>query len=225
MLVIAAHPDDELLGCAGTVAKLINESGYVGRSVILSRGMLSRGREFEGHIEKLKEDSKKANEVIGINEIAFYDFPDNAFDSVPLLEIVKVVEKEIFEYKPNIVFTHYGNDLNIDHRRTFEAVLTACRPQPSFFNSDIYSFFVPSSTDWIDGDILRDFSPNVFVDIEDYIDLKIKALSYYETEMRDYPHSRSLEAVKIFSMYWGNRVGKKYVEPLRLVRKVIFRFS
>jgi LmbE family N-acetylglucosaminyl deacetylase len=98
--------------------------------------------------------------------------------------------------------------------------MTACRPQPGFFNPEIYSFFITSSTDWIDGNVFSNFNPNVFVDIQDTIDQKIKALSEYKTEIREYPHSRSIQSLKIFSQYWGNRMGKEYVEPFQLVRKI-----
>jgi len=220
ILVIAAHPDDEILGCGGTIARYIAE-GWSAQSIILGQGMLSRGKEHIKFLNILRDSARKANSFLGIENIKFYDFPDNAFDSVSLLKIVKIVEHEIFEYKPDIVFTHHGSDLNIDHRRTFEAVVTACRPQPGFKHPDIYTFFVPSSTDWIDGRILENFVPNTFVDIENYIEKKLQALSYYKSEMREYPHPRSVESLRIFSNYWGNRVGKRYVEPLCLIRKII----
>jgi LmbE family N-acetylglucosaminyl deacetylase len=221
LLIIVAHPDDEVLGCGGTVARFVNKNNYSAKSIILSKGMLSRGKEYEKYLNKLKESSLKANKTIGVDSVTFYNFPDNSFDTVSLLKIIKTIEKEIFDFKPDVIFTHYGNDLNVDHRRTFEAVLTACRPQPGFFNPEIYSFYIPSSSDWVDGEILKSFTPNIFFNIENYLDLKLKALSYYKTEMKEYPHSRSLESVKIFSQYWGNRVGLKYVEPFKLIRKII----
>ena len=221
LLIIAAHPDDEILGCGATVAKMIDQ-GWEAKSVILGQGMVSRGVEDEERaLKQLREDARRANHELGIADVAFYDFPDNAFDRVPLLEIIKVVEKEVSNYKPDIIFTHFGGDLNIDHRRTFEAVLTATRPQPSFFNPTIYSFFIPSSTDWVDGFILKSFMPNIYFDVEGYIEKKLNALKCYTTEMRNYPHSRSIESLRIFSKYWGNRVGLNYVEPFILVRKIV----
>lgn len=222
LLIVAAHPDDEILGCGATVAKMISK-GWNAKSVILGQGMLSREIEnSENALKSLKNDSLKANHEIGIKEVIFYEFPDNSFDSVPLLKIIKVLEREIEEYRPNIIFTHYGGDLNIDHRKTFEAVLTATRPMPNSLKPTLYSFFIPSSTDWVDGFVLKNFIPNVFFDVEEYIERKIKALEHYVTEMRNYPHSRSMESVRIFSKYWGNRVGLNYVEPFILVRKIIF---
>ena len=218
IMVIAAHPDDEMLGCGGTLIKHSKNGDNI-KTLILGQGMLSRG-EDESILTRLRADLKKANDIIGVNDLKFFDFPDNAFDSVPLLNIIKVVEKEIDDYEPDIIYTHFSNDLNIDHRRTFEAVMTACRPQPAFKNPDIYSFFIQSSTDWISSTEATQFVPNVFVDVEDEIEQKIEALKTYQTEMKEYPHSRSLESIRVFSQYWGTRVGKLYAEPFVLVRSV-----
>lgn len=218
IMVIAAHPDDELLGCGGTLLKHSRKGDFI-KTIILGQGMLSRG-EDESILVKLRADAKQANDLTGVNELKFFDFPDNAFDSVPLIEIIKTVEKEIDELEPDIIYTHFGNDLNIDHRKTFQAVMTATRPQPGMKNPDIYSFYIQSSTDWIASSEKDQFVPNVFVDIEDTIEKKIEALEKYETEMKAYPHSRSLESIRIFSEYWGTRVGKQFVEPFVLVRSI-----
>jgi LmbE family N-acetylglucosaminyl deacetylase len=218
IMVIAAHPDDELLGCGGTLIKHSKNGDHI-KTLILGQGMLSRG-EDESILIKLRADAKRANDIVGVNELKFFDFPDNAFDSIPLLNIIKTVEKEIDEYEPDIIYTHFSNDLNVDHRRTFEAVMTATRPQPGMKNPEIYSFCIQSSTDWISSNESVQFIPSVFVDVEKEIEQKLLALEAYETEMKDYPHSRSLKSVEIFSQYWGTRVGKKYVEPFVLVRSV-----
>ncbi len=219
ILIIAAHPDDEILGCGATAAKMISE-GSQGRTIILGEGQRSRGT-GEENLAVLRESASAANKKIGISEVRLHAFPDNAFDSVRLLDIVKLVEKEVCEFEPDILFTHYGDDLNIDHRITFQAVLTACRPQSESFLPDIYSFFIPSSTDWTDGYCFRSFTPNVFVDVRNHLDTKLEALSCYTTEMRNYPHSRSIDAVRIFSSYWGNRVGLSCAEPFVLVRSFL----
>ncbi len=218
ILSIAAHPDDEMLGCGGTLALAASKGDKV-RSVILGQGLLSR-KHPETSLNTLQEDSRKANRILGVDSTGFYELPDNAFDTVSLLSIVQIVEQEISSYSPDIIFTHYGHDLNVDHRRTFEAVLTACRPQPGFKNPDIYSFFVSSSTDWIDGNLFLSYAPNVYVDISATIERKLEALSYYRSEMKEYPHSRSIEALRIFSKYWGNRIGREYAEPFILIRKI-----
>src|SRR6056297_1875152 len=127
IMVIDAHPDDEMLGCGGTLIQYSKKGDYI-KTLILGQGMLSRG-EDESILKQLRADSKKANDIIGVNELKFFDFPDNAFDSVPLLKII---------------YTHFSNDLNIDHRRTFEGVMTACRTRPEIKNPDVYSFYIQS---------------------------------------------------------------------------------
>src|SRR6185503_7438626 len=220
ILIIAAHPDDELLGCAGTVCKYI-EQGYKAVSVILGEGMTSRGESFRSKLKELQGHAQLANKTIGIKTVHFESFPDNQFDSRPLLEIIKVVEKYVAKYKPSIIFTHFDGDLNVDHYQTFQAVMTACRPQPGFDHPDIYCFEVPSSTDYNDIRQETAFVANVYEDISATIDLKIKALAHYKTEMRDYPHSRSLEAIRILAQYRGVKVGLKFAEAFKLVRKIV----
>lgn len=223
ILVVAAHPDDELLGLGGTIRKHVKEGDLV-RCLILGEGMTSRNitRELADNnmIEDLHENSLKAGQIIGFKDIYFSNIPDNRFDSVDLLDIIKQVEKYIKELNPDIIYTHHYGDLNIDHRRTFEAVLTACRPVGEYSVKEIYVFETPSSTEWNFNSKNSTFTPNVFVDIEETIDDKLRAMSCYETELGVYPHPRSLEALKIIAARWGIVVGKKYVEAFELVRKV-----
>ena len=215
ILIIAAHPDDEVLGCFGTVKKLIDE-GYEGYTLILGEGKTSRGEGNE-EIKKLHEEIKKANEVIGIKEVFIESLPDNSFDSIPLLDIVKVVEKYKNLIKPGIIFTHYENDLNIDHRLTYQAVITATRPMSDEVVKEIYSFEILSSTEW---NYPLSFSPDIYFDISDTLDKKIKAMSFYKSELREYPHPRSLEGIELNAKYWGIRVGKKAVEAFKAVRVI-----
>jgi len=215
LLIVAAHPDDEVLGCFGSVAKLIKE-GYEAYTLILGEGKTSRG-EGKKEIKKLHKEIKKANEVIGIKEVFIESLPDNKFDSIPLLDIVKVVEKYKNLIKPDIIFTHYENDLNIDHRLTYQAVLTATRPMSDETTKEIYSFEILSSTEW---NYPLSFSPDVYFDISDTLDKKIKAMSFYKSELRDYPHPRSLEGIELNAKYWGMRVGKKAVEAFKAVRVI-----
>lgn len=216
-MVIAAHPDDEILGCGATVARFI-EDGWQGKTIILSQGGLSRGEEFRFQLEEVKKNAIDANKTIGITNLDFLDFPDNQFDSISLLEIIKQLQPKI-NNEPSIIFTHHYDDLNIDHRRTFEAVMTIFRPQGGQ-NPKIFSFFIPSSSDWVDGAHFKHFEPNFFVDVHTTIHKKLDALKYYKTEMKPYPHSRSIDSLKIFSQYWGNRVGLEYVEPFYFVRGI-----
>ncbi len=219
ILVVAAHPDDEILGCSGTVAKLINE-GYEAYTLILGEGKTSRDEQRvvenkKEEIALLNSEIQQANKIIGIKKTFVYSFPDNRFDSVDLLDIVKKVFKVKEEIKPDIIFTHFENDLNIDHRITYQAVLTATRPVKDESVKEIYSFEILSSTEW---NYPLSFSPDLFYDISDTIDLKIKAMKAYRSELCEFPHPRSSEGIKLNAKYWGMRVGKSFVEVFKSVR-------
>jgi len=220
-LIIAAHPDDEVLGCGGTVAKLV-EKGYEAFTLILGEGVTSRDvkrkREIrENEIMSLKQQVLEANKILGVKEVFTFDFPDNRFDSVDLLDIVKTIEKIKNEVKPEIVFTHYEYDLNIDHQITYKAVMTAFRPLREETVKKIYSFEVLSSTEW---SYTQGFIPNVYFNIEDTIEKKIEAMRKYKNELRDYPHPRSIEGIKIKAQQRGLEVGLKYAEAFKLVREI-----
>ena len=215
ILIVVAHPDDEVLGCFASVAKLIKE-GNEAYTLILGEGKTSRG-EGELEIKELHKEIKKANEVIGIKEVFIEKLPDNAFDTISLLEIVKVIEKYKNIVKPDIIFTHYENDLNIDHRITYQAVLTATRPMEDECVKEIYSFEILSSTEW---NYPLTFSPDTFFDISDTIDLKIEAMNRYTSELCEYPHPRSLKGIELNAKYQGMRVGKKYVEAFKTIRNI-----
>lgn len=219
VLVVAAHPDDEVLGCGGTVARKVKNGGEA-YTLILGQGIASRykkanAQKIRDQIEELKKSVYAANEIIGVKEVFAHDFPDNKFDTVSLLEIVKVIENIKNKIKPDIIFTHYEKDLNIDHQITYKAVLTATRPLPNEVVKEIYSFEVLSSTEW---NYPTTFAPDVFFDISDTIDIKIKAMSEYKSELGEFPHPRSLQAIKLSAEYWAMRVGMKYAEAFKAVR-------
>ncbi|MCT4621495.1 MAG: PIG-L family deacetylase [Marinisporobacter sp.] len=222
ILVIAAHPDDEILGLGATVKKLINE-GNKAYALILSCGVTSRSNipeyEIKKEIEKLKKQSIAASKIIGFKEIFFCDFPDNRFDRVPLLEIIKIIEKYINKIKPSIVFTHHYSDVNIDHKKTFQAVITATRPFGEYSVKEIYCFETYSSTEW-NFPYTYYFKPNVFIDIEKTFRYKVEAMKCYTSEIREYPHPRSIENLKIGAKRWGATVGCNLVEAFELIRKV-----
>lgn len=219
ILIVAAHPDDEVLGCFGTVARLIKE-GYEAYTLILGEGKTSRDdhrilENKKDEIEVLNDEIQKANQTIGIKKVFIEKFPDNRFDSVDLLDIVKVVAKIKDEVKPDIIFTHYENDLNIDHKITYQAVITAARPMVNECVKEIYSFEVLSSTEW---NFPLTFSPDTFYDIHDTIGLKIEAMKHYKSELCDYPHPRSLEGIELHAKVQGMRIGKQYVESFKSIR-------
>lgn len=218
ILIIAAHPDDEILGCGGTIARLAKE-GFKAYTLILGEGVASRDgvRNKKKEIKNLKKQAYKANKIIGVKEVFVYNFPDNRFDTVPLLDIIKVIEKVKKKIKPRIIFTHYKNDLNIDHQITYQAVITATRPIKGETVRTIYSFEVLSSTEWC---YPLSFSPNVFFNISKTMDLKLKAMTQYKSELNKLPHPRSQAGIKIIAQSWGLKIGCEFAEPFKLIREV-----
>jgi len=219
VLAIAAHPDDEVLGCGGTLAKLAS-NGHEIFTLILGTGIASRyeandTEKIARKIEELREVMYKANEIIGVKKVFTEDFPDNKFDTAALLNLVKAIERIKEMTRPDIIFTHYEKDLNIDHQMTYKAVITATRPLPDETVREIYSFEVLSSTEW---NCPLSFSPEVFFDISETIDLKAKALSIYKSELRQFPHPRSLKGIKLNSQYWGMRAGMLHAEAFKAIR-------
>jgi LmbE family N-acetylglucosaminyl deacetylase len=223
ILVIAAHPDDEVLGCGGTIARLA-QKGHDVYIAILGEGITSRFQEMDQEdqllIETLHTCTRKVAELLGAKDLFLYNFPDNRFDIVPLLDIVKTIENLIDKIKPEIVYTHHGGDLNIDHKISFRATMTATRPMKGIFVKELYTYEVPSSTEWSFNQFEPNFIPNVFVDISKTLDLKIKAMELYEGEVRPFPHPRSIKALCASAENWGSTVGLEAAEAFQLIRKI-----
>jgi LmbE family N-acetylglucosaminyl deacetylase len=223
ILVVAAHPDDEILGCGGTMARLALE-GHDVRIAILAEGMSSRYARREeadqrqlGH---LHANAQQAADKVGAKELVLCKLPDNRLDTVPLLEVVKVVEDLIVRFRPAVIYTHHPGDLNVDHGVVHRAVLTATRPTAGQCVREIYSFEVPSSTEWTFQQLGPSFRPNVFVDIATTLETKIAALACYETEARPFPHPRSAEALRAIATRWGSVAGLQAAEAFELIRSV-----
>ncbi len=223
IMVIAAHPDDEVLGCGGTISRLIEE-GYDAYTLILGKGIGARfpteekKKEKNRYVNILIREMQNANKLMGVKKVYSFDLPDNKFDSMPLLDIVKKIEQVKKIVQPDIVFTHYKKDLNIDHKITYEAVITASRPLEDETVKTIYSFEVLSSTEW---NYPLSFSPTIFFDISSSLKKKIQALKCYTSELREFPHPRSLKAVEINAKNWGVKVGLSSAEAFELVRSII----
>lgn len=221
LLVVAAHPDDEILGCGGTAAKLIKE-GFKAYSLILGEGITSRDgvrnvQKRYDELTSLQKDMQKANKTIGITKVFSYQFPDNRFDSVPILDIVKKIEEVLRVVSPSIVFTHYLHDLNIDHQITNQAVLTATRPLVGQRVKKIYAFETLSSTEF---NYPLSFSPDTFVEISTTLKQKVKAMDAYQSEVRPFPHPRSLNMIEKNAEYWGIRTGLKKAEAFQTLRNI-----
>lgn len=225
IVVIAAHPDDEVLGCGGTLASLAASGDHSEIRVgILGEGVSSRYARREQAprkaLSRLQTQARAANAAWSARAVEFGGLPDNRFDSVPLLEIVKQVERWIKAWRPQVIYTHHPGDLNIDHSLTFRAVLTATRPMAGTPVKELVTFEVPSSTEWAFARVEPPFRPNLFVDVSRTIEVKVKALQRYEEEVRSFPHPRSPEALRVLARRWGSAVGVQYAEAFELIRSV-----
>lgn len=222
--VVAAHPDDEVLGCGGTLARLASEGRAV-HVLLLADGESSRpGASGEpvdaGKLEARKSAAEKACSVLGCSSVEVLSLPDNRLDGLVLLDVVKQIEIFMARHRPSTVFTHHAGDVNIDHQVVHEAVVAACRPLPGHHVKELLFFEVPSSTEWRPAGSAASFVPNWFVDISATLERKLQALEVYESELRPFPHPRSLKAVDALATWRGATVGVAAAEAFVLGRKL-----
>jgi LmbE family N-acetylglucosaminyl deacetylase len=221
-LVVAAHPDDETLGCGGFLAKL----SYDGVNIcvlLLGEGPTSRSS-MDNSSKVVKKESymaaRNATTILGITDVRFASLPDNRFDTIPLLEITKSIEIIAEEIQPDLVLTHFSGDLNIDHEITHRAVMTVFRPLPNTKPVSILSFEILSSTEYTSPENGVHFQPNVYIDIADFLEKKKDALALYTSETRPWPHPRSCEAVEHLARLRGCQCGREAAEAFILCRGI-----
>ncbi len=223
VLVLAAHPDDEVLGCGGTIARLSQE-GHEVHIAILGEGITSRyenpSAADKALLQQLESNCQKAAEIMGAKELHRHNFPDNRLDSVDLLDVVKVVEDLIDKVEPAVVYTQHGGDLNIDHVCLYRATLTATRPMAGTPVKALYAYEVASSSEWAFQRFSPQFHPNAFVDIASTLEVKVQAMQAYESESRPFPHPRSPEALRVQAQRWGATVGVGAAEAFELIRSI-----
>ncbi len=219
ILVVAAHADDEALGCGGSIARHAAE-GDVVRVLFLADGVSSRDAGGDAQAQRRLAAAQQAAEILGVRAQRFLALPDNRLDTVALLDVVRPLEAAIAEWRPEVIYTHHHGDLNVDHRVAHQAVLTACRPQPGACVRTVLAFETVSSTEWSAHD-LRPFAPTWFVDISAFLDIKLRALAAYAEEMRAAPHARSMEGLRHLAHHRGHSVGMAAAEafmPVRILR-------
>jgi len=222
ILVIVAHPDDEVLGMGGTISKLTANNKQV-HVLFMSEGVTARDDLFdpiarESDIKNRMKMSENAANILKISSLKYLHIKDNRMDGVEFLDIVKKIESVIDAIKPDCIFTHSENDLNIDHKITNKAVITATRPLPGFGVKEIYTFEVLSSSEWGFSENNHIFLPRYFVDISLFIEGKVEAINCYSEEMREYPHSRSVESIIAQSNIRGSQIGVQNAEAFGIVR-------
>lgn len=223
VLIVAAHPDDEVLGCGGTMARLAAEGASV-FVLILANGLTSRV-DFDpvrdaALLAVHHERAQRAGQLLGAKEVRLGGFPDQKMDTVPLLDVTQAIEKEIARVQPEIVFTQHGGDLNQDHVITFRATLTATRPMAGGVVRQVLAYEVPSSTEWSFQQFAPAFAPQIFYDIAPYLEKKIAAMQIYESEARAFPHPRSPEALRAGAQRRGSAVGWEAAEAFCCIRDI-----
>jgi LmbE family N-acetylglucosaminyl deacetylase len=222
-LVIAAHPDDEVLGCGGTIARLAEEGQPV-HIAILGEGVTSRHEQRDhaspAEVDALRIKSQDVASSLGASQLHSYGLPDNRFDTLPLLDVVKIIETLVLDLKPRVIYTQHGGDLNVDHAVTFRATMTATRPIADTPVRALYAYEVPSSTEWAFGQLDPPFRPQRYVDITATLDRKIEAMQMYESESRPAPHPRSPEALRALAVRRGSEAGFHAAEAFAVIREL-----
>lgn len=226
VLVIAAHPDDEVYGVGGTMVKHAQNGDEV-YVCMLTEGVTTQycnikdKIQLSNLIEQKKNESLKAARILGIKEIFFFNLPDMKLDTIAHSEINQPIEECITNLLPEIVYTHHWGDVNKDHRLAFESTMVAVRPALKNPIKKVLIYETPSSSEWNVPILTNQFLPNVFVDISDVLDIKIQAMKAYKSELRPFPHPRSIEAVTTYAKKRGLEVGKKVVECFMLIREIV----
>ena len=225
VLVIAAHADDEVLGCGGTIAKHSAEGDRV-HLLVIADGVSARfekpnGPEFTSKLTARETSAQEAGDILGVESIRFLRFPDNRCDDVAILDIIRAIEGVCNEFLPDTIYTHHANDLNVDHRVVHQAVLTACRPLAGCTVKQIYGFEVLSSTEWELSHFGGTFKPSRYVDVSGYMDHKLRAMTAYAMEMSEFPHPRSSEVIIAKSVVRGAEAGLCAAEAFVVIREIV----
>lgn len=217
VLVVSAHPDDEILGVGGTIRRHVLAGDEV-HVFLMCGGVTVRYQEDDQ--PELEDQVFQAGDILGVTEVLFGKLPDQALDSLPIVDVISTVEEHLQSVRPDVVYTHFGGDVNRDHRLVFEAVQVATRPYAAPFLREVMVFETPSSTEWGHPAVQGGFLPQVFVDISTTLDDKIAAFCCYEKEVRPAPHPRSPWALEARARAWGSVAGLMAAEPFHVVRSI-----
>jgi LmbE family N-acetylglucosaminyl deacetylase len=216
VLTIAAHPDDEVLGAGATLARHVRAGDEV-HAVVVAEGATSR---YDAEmVTVLSDASKRAADLLGLTSLRSLGLPDQRLDAVPLVELTQSVEAVLDEVRPDVVYTHFPGDVNLDHGMVARAAWTACRPyaRPGLHRFAVFE--TPSSTEWA-WPLDEGFRPNLYVDVAETLEVKLAAMACYESELRDEPHPRSLRLLAERAAQWGSRVGVRAAEPFQVLREL-----
>jgi LmbE family N-acetylglucosaminyl deacetylase len=218
VLVVAAHPDDEVLGVGGAAA-LHAERGDRVTIAIMCEGVSVRYA--QSRKDEVRAQSEAAAKILGAADLHLGDLPEQRLETLPISEVALHIERLIEKVQPTRIYTHFAGDINRDHRVLAEATLIAARPYAAPSVRDILMYETPSSTEWSSPQLPPVFQPTLFTEISSVLEKKLDAFSQYTAELRDYPHPRSLQALRERARYWGSLVNQAAVEPFAVARMVI----
>ena len=216
VLVIAPHPDDEVLGCGGTIAKHTSggDEVYV---CIVTKAYPPQWSEDE--IKKARDEVLNVNQILGIKKTYFIDLPTVKLDTIPQKELNDLISRCVVEVQPEIIYLPHKGDINKDHGLVFDAAMVAMRPRPGAVIKKVLCYETLSETEWAAPSVENAFIPNVYVDISDTLETKLKAAAAYKTELKEFPHPRSLEAISALAKLRGSTIGVEAAEAFTLVRE------
>lgn len=219
VLVIAPHPDDEVLGCGATIKKYTDSGAEVVLCIVTDAYTPDWTQEF---IEKRKQEINNSTAVLGIKEVIFLNLPTVKLDTIGQKELNDKISEAVKKVNPEIVFIPFFGDINKDHKLVSESALVALRPKPDSSFKKVFYYEVLSETEWAKPpQKLEDvFLPNYYEDISDYLEDKLKAMQCYKSELKEYPHPRSLEGIKILANKRGMECGVKSAEAFMLIREI-----
>lgn len=217
ILVVAAHPDDEVLGVGGTVAAHVAQGDTVQLVIICGGGSVRYVPEGSPSVRK---EAVRAAEILGVADLVIRELPDQRLDTLPISQVAGQIESLLKSFRPDTVYSHFCGDINRDHRVLAEAVMVAARPYAAPFVREILMYETPSSTEWGLPQLSPAFVPNVFVDITKFLETKLGAFSCYSAEICPEPHPRSLPAIRARAQYWGSLVNRQAAEPFVSVRSL-----
>lgn len=217
VLVVAPHPDDEVLGVGGTMAKLAN-LGYELNVCIVTKGMPPKYSQES--VDKIRAETKAAHELLGVKETFYLDFPAAELDMIPEASLGSEISSLVNKLKPSILFIPFSGDVHFDHQKVALACLVASRPHGNFFPKTVYAYETLSETNWNAPYLVENFTPNVYIDITDTINIKIEAMSCFESQLFDFPHERSIKSIEALAIHRGCTVKTKAAEAFVLIRDI-----
>lgn len=217
ILIIAPHPDDEILGCGGTIAKHIANGNDVFVAIVTKgcKPLFS-----DDSVEQVREECREADAYLGVRKTIFMDFPASMLEEVPRYKLNEAFIKLIQDIKPEMVYLPHRGDMQLDHKMTVDAAMVALRPKYKHTVKKIYAYETLSETGWDVPNVENEFIPTSYNDIYGFLDKKIEAMKIFKSQIAEYPNPRSVESIKALAIYRGTTVGVKAAEAFVVLREI-----